>query len=533
MKCVLYARVSTDKQAEKQLSIPAQLQAMQEYAQRQGWTVFEEFIESGVSGRTTDRPALQALLGRCATEPRVDVVLVHKIDRLARSVYDHAAIRAQLRRRNIRLASVVENVDDSVSGQLLENILASIGEFYSSNLGEETKKGMRMKVERGGWPFKAPRGYRTTQDGTGKSRVVPTEDAPAIRFAHEQYATGAFSLNELRYLLAERGLKTSAGRVLPLSAIERILKNPFYTGRVRWHGVEHPGTHPAIVPEGLFRRVQTVLSARHRDTGEKGRLHFLLRGLARCAECGGTMTAERHDRWSYYRCVRRAVDRSACSARMCSARVAERSLIQIYQSLLLAPAFKRAVETELEAALKDREQGKASRVRSLSVRRIRLEQREIRLSEAFADGEVSAKAYRSGLTRVRVPLADTCRALRDDAFDPESIRQRARAFLTVAGTLHSLHQRFDERKRHRLLMLVFKSMHLDTSGVRGYALNPPFDTLLQQDDHMGQPGIRAHPEASSVKTAANSLVTYSESLGNPVDIMSEPATPTRISDVPT
>src|SRR5687767_1372693 len=122
MNCILYARVSTDKQAD--LSIPAQLEAMRAYAHQHHWAVSEEFIEPGASAKTADRPALQQLLAR-VRNPKIhtDVVVVHKIDRLARNVYDHATIKALLKQRNIQLASVVENVDDTVPGQLVENIM--------------------------------------------------------------------------------------------------------------------------------------------------------------------------------------------------------------------------------------------------------------------------------------------------------------------------------------------------------------------------------------------------------------------------
>ena len=62
MQCLLYARVSTDKQAEKDLSIPAQLQIMREYARKQGWSVDGHFVNEGESARTVDRPELKRLL---------------------------------------------------------------------------------------------------------------------------------------------------------------------------------------------------------------------------------------------------------------------------------------------------------------------------------------------------------------------------------------------------------------------------------------------------------------------------------------
>ena len=162
MKCLTYARVSTDKQAEKELSIPAQLQAMRRFVQDRNWIVLEEFVEAGVSARSADRVSLRRLLSRCRDQKqgKVDVVLVHKLDRLARNLADHVAIRAQLRDAGVTLASVTESVEDSVSGQLVEHILASMAEFYSSNLSEEVKKGMRQKVLQGGWPHQPPRGYR-------------------------------------------------------------------------------------------------------------------------------------------------------------------------------------------------------------------------------------------------------------------------------------------------------------------------------------------------------------------------------------
>ena len=200
------------------------------------------------------------MLKRCRERPKVDVILVHKLDRLCRSVYDHALIRFQLRQSSITLASVVENVDDTISGQLVENIMASIAEFYSANLGEEAKKGTRQKIEQGGWPHLPARGYRVIRDESGKGHIeIDENDAPAIRYAFEQYATGFYSLHDLRYLLAAKGFTASTGKPVPLEGVRRLLMNPFYAGRLRWLGVEYPGKHAPIVSEALFLRVQATL----------------------------------------------------------------------------------------------------------------------------------------------------------------------------------------------------------------------------------------------------------------------------------
>jgi DNA invertase Pin-like site-specific DNA recombinase len=160
MYCFIYVRVSTDRQADKGLSIPAQLDACRQFAHQRNWTISEEFVEAGTSAKTTERPALQQLLTKCRNNELSGggVLLVHKIDRLARNIADHVAIRATLQQHQIRLASVSENLEDSASGQLVEHIMAAIAEFYSMNLADEVRKGMRQKVLRGGWPHQAPRG---------------------------------------------------------------------------------------------------------------------------------------------------------------------------------------------------------------------------------------------------------------------------------------------------------------------------------------------------------------------------------------
>jgi len=93
MHVLTYVRVSTDRQAEKELSLPAQLHACRQHATQRDWQIVEEFIEPGASARTADRPELKRLLARCRnSSPQIDAVIVHKVDRLARNLADHVAI---------------------------------------------------------------------------------------------------------------------------------------------------------------------------------------------------------------------------------------------------------------------------------------------------------------------------------------------------------------------------------------------------------------------------------------------------------
>jgi len=103
------------------------------------------------------------------------VVLIHKIDRLARNLIDCATIKAILKQKGIRLISVTEPFDDNPVGRLLENIIASISEWYSANLGEEIKKACLAKIMKGEWPQRPPFGYKSIKEKNKRTIHVPVK----------------------------------------------------------------------------------------------------------------------------------------------------------------------------------------------------------------------------------------------------------------------------------------------------------------------------------------------------------------------
>jgi len=209
MNCLLYAHVSTDGQAQKELSIPAKIEAMTQYACRNGWKITGQFVDRGESAKTADRPELQRLIRHCQEDKSVDVVLVHKMDRLARNVFDRATIKLMLKRNKIRLISVSKPLDDNSIGQFMEYIIAGAAEYYSANLASEIRKGNMAKLQKGEWPTKPPVGYKSVPGENNRVAHVPDERmAPLVRQAFELFSTGNYSLQALSEDLFHRGLTT-------------------------------------------------------------------------------------------------------------------------------------------------------------------------------------------------------------------------------------------------------------------------------------------------------------------------------------
>ena len=510
MNAVLYARVSTDKQAEKELSIPAQLNAMREYARKNGWTISEEFLEPGASARTTDRPMLKRMLARCKEAPKVDVVVVHKVDRLARDLYGHATIKTLLKQRGIRLASVVENMDDSITGQLVENIMASLAEFYSANLGEEVKKGMHVMIQRGEWPHLPPRGYRLTRTADRRPLAVPfADESVPIADAFRLYATSRYSLRDIADELLSRGIATGRGKPLPLSYVRKMLENPFYCGRLRWKGVEHAGRHQAVVPETLFLQVQKVLRYRFKNPGERGHAKYLMRGLAICSECGHLMTAERHKLWTYYRCVEHAHGR--CASQMSNTTPVHRQLMNVYRRMHLPAEWKAAILAEARAAYERISNERMRAAAGLRRRHERLLGQEHKLTESFTAGDTSANAYKSMGAKLRDQIATVEEALQSNSSVRADVIGRIEGLLKSASSMVAVHQSLRLDKQQQLLRVVFRHVAINAGSIVDFSLNPPFDALFGDlaDPPGGQPGPGATQfELRSPTPAIKSLFEF-------------------------
>ncbi len=478
-QCLLYARVSTEKQAQKDLSIPAQISAMRDFAKKQDFKVVGEYIDEGKSAKTINRPQLKRLLERCKKD-KIDVVLVHKIDRLARNLVDHATIKALLKQRGIRLVSVVEKFEDSVAGQLVENIMASIAEFYSANLGEEVKKGCIEKLRRGGYPGCPPFGYKSVRGENGRSKVVINKDkAEFVKKVFEMYSTGDYSLKKISKELFTLGVKSKSGRVLSPQIVLNMLARRFYIGKMVWAGKEYRGNHKPIIPKDLFYRVQGILHQRGRLSEKSSKHKFLLRGLAYCKTCGRKLTAERHPRGDYYRCIR-PHDAEKCPERYIPVKSLENQLEALYERLQPPVKALKAIKMLLEAKNEERLEKAKSRVSRLKKLISETEAKNINLTDQLASGNITLETYKKMSER----YAKTIRKSQEELSFLERSITDGLDFLdkciAISSCLFKLHSVFNLDQKRTLARAVFKGIFCQRRQIVGVEFNPPFAYLLDE-----------------------------------------------------
>src|SRR5436190_16100515 len=143
MRAVIYTRVSTQEQTTN-LSLPTQMAACESWCRQNGYTVAGRFVEQGESAKTADRPKLKELLSFCReNKGNIAVVVVYNITRFARDRVDHAVLRMTLKNVGTTLRSATEAIDDSSSGQLMENVLSAFAQFDNNVKADRTKAGMK------------------------------------------------------------------------------------------------------------------------------------------------------------------------------------------------------------------------------------------------------------------------------------------------------------------------------------------------------------------------------------------------------
>lgn len=293
-----YTRVSTVKQGERGSSLQEQKSAIEAYAAKNllqiaGW--YEEMETAAKQGRRMFNRMLADL-----ETGRARGVLIHKIDRSARNLKDWAHL-GELIDRGVEVHFAHESLDlASRGGRLSADIQAVVAADYIRNLRDEVKKGFYGRLKQGFYPLPAPVGY--VDQGKARAKTVDPVQGPLVRELFELYATGRYSLTALTSMMADRGLRSRAGRAVSKSAIANTLHNPFYIGIVRIvrTGETFLGGHAPLVRAETFERTQAILAGK---SAPRTRTHdFIFRRLVRCCRCGSLISGERQKGRVYYRC---------------------------------------------------------------------------------------------------------------------------------------------------------------------------------------------------------------------------------------
>lgn len=513
-RAVLYLRVSTKEQAERGgesegFSIPAQREACKRKAQTLGAVIVDEFVDRGESAKTADRPELQRMLGFLAEE-RVQYVIVHKVDRLARNRLDDVQIDLAIRKAGATLVSCMENIDETPSGMLMRGIVSAVAEFYSRNLANEVNKGLIQKAKNGGTPTKAPIGYlnvRKFEEGREIRTVeIDPERAPFVVWAFKTYATGEWTTRTLHAEITKRGLlsKPTANRPsrpITLSSFHHMLRNPYYIGIVRYRGIDNPGRHEPLIDKQTFDEVQRQLEASN-FAGEKQRDHpHYLKGSIFCGktdehgkECRCRLivchaTSRSKQIYPYFICIGRQRDKTSCNQRALLIEYVEQAIADYYKTVELTEDLRLQTQQQiLEQITGLRENAGIERQQLVTRQRRALNQRA-KLIEAHYAGAIPLDQLRSEQQRIANELDYVEERLAALELKFDVVEYNLKQALSFVTDLHKAYVEAPQRTRRLINQAIFERFLISDDGEITGELRAPFHLLLQASGTADNNGV--------------------------------------------
>ena len=270
VRCAIYTRKSSDEGLEQAFnSLDAQREACAAYVLSQaseGWVALPDvYDDGGLSGGTLQRPALQRLLAEVAAG-RVDIIVVYKVDRLTRSLFDFAKLVETFDAAGTSFVSVTQSFNTTTSmGRLTLNMLLSFAQFEREVTAERIRDKIAASKAKGMWMGGTPPiGYAAD----GRTLAIVEEHAVLVRDLFARYlALGSVRLlaEELRHQRVSVPARTTiagnplGGGVFTRGQLYHLLKNVIYTGQIGHKGTVYPGKHPPIIDEPTFAAVQAML----------------------------------------------------------------------------------------------------------------------------------------------------------------------------------------------------------------------------------------------------------------------------------
>jgi site-specific DNA recombinase len=248
MKVAGYLRVSTEAQAgEDRFGLAAQREAIEAYARREGHEIVTWYADEGISGATLDRQGLQGLLE--APTGILELVLVAKMDRIARDLMAQLWIEKELMKRGVELVSVAEPFrGQDPANVLFRQIIGAFAQFEKARITERMTGGRRQKARQGGYAGGGGAIGYVRKRGT-KALAVDMEKAQTVRRVFEiKGQHPRWSLSRIARALNTEGHTTARGEAFSHVQVGRILANKsLYVGQYHYAGIEAQGQHEPVL----------------------------------------------------------------------------------------------------------------------------------------------------------------------------------------------------------------------------------------------------------------------------------------------
>jgi site-specific DNA recombinase len=507
MRVALYARVSTDRQAQAG-TIESQIALLEQRIRADGFPAdtLVRYVDDGYSGSLIHRPALDRLRDASAAG-LIDRLYLLEPDRLARTFVYQWLLGEEFQAAGVELIWVQHAPAATAEEQLLVQIQGSVAEYERAKILERCRRGRRYAAQQGqvqALSF-APYGYRyvTKADGGGAARYeVDLAEAGVVRQIFRWVTEERCSTVEVVRRLAVAGIPTRTGKATwQRPAIHDLLTNPAYRGeaafgrtRIVREGGQLHGTRgarrvptpeaewimipvPPIVSPARFAAAAEQLATEQRRV-EPATAGYLLTGLVRCGSCGSACVGHRtwKDRpsgrqaYHYYRCQgtdrRRTGGVRLCQRRGLPMDVVDAAVWHEVRQLLADPG---RVLTEYQRRLDGAQTGEQQERAGIERQLQQAQRARDRLIESYTDGVIDKQDFATRIGRFDARLA----RLQEQRDEARQVAEQDTELRLVIGRLDdfaaTVHHGLDHASlvvQHHLITTLVKRIDLETDALR-------------------------------------------------------------------
>jgi site-specific DNA recombinase len=455
MRYFLYCRKSSEDEDRQIISIESQRREMERLISAWPGVEVAGIYEESFSAKAPGRTLFSEMIGRIEKGEAQGIIAWHP-DRLARNSVDGGRVIYLLDTgclKDLRFATFT--FENNSQGKFMLSIVFGYSKYYVDSLSENVRRGIKTRTENGWLSGLAPVGY--LNDKATRTIVPDPERFTLIKEVWRLMLTGAYPPRKLTEIAnQEWGLRTikrkrSGGKVLSLSAVYRILNNPFYAGILQREGKTYAGKHEAMVTLDQFDRVQRLLG--HPGQPRPKTREFAFTGLMRCGACGLSVTAgetvNRHGtHYIYYHCTKRRLDHW-CDEPYVQAADLERQIVEFLREITIPERFHNWLVAKLDRIAERNRNADAARTLSLEQARTSAEKEldnltKLRIRDLLTDEEYLSQ--RQELERKQIKIAQSLKP--QDRFEP------ARELVSFSNRAVSWFEAGDFRTKRLILTIV-------------------------------------------------------------------------------
>lgn len=418
----IYARVSTDQQAEKGYSIETQLEACRKMAAALGATTVLEFIDDGYSGEFIDRPAMERLR-TAISKKSIHTVIVYDPDRLARKLAHQLIITDEIEKSGAELKFVSVNFESTPEGRLFYSMRGAVAEFEKEKIKERTNRGKRGKLRRGKLvSAHRPFGYNLIDD----MYVINEKEAKIVRLMYDMLVNQKLGTPTIARILNKMGVLTTQNALWSSSTVYKLLSSERNCGvhnALQWYNQKIsldksikirrdksewiPVAIPAIISRELWEAAQKQLAENKVVSKRNTKTIHPLQGIAYCGICGKRLGVKYGRLSTYYWCLSQyGLNKRPCGARTVLTDILENSVWDIVADVCKSQKSINSYLRDYATKVPDNS-GKLAELKKLEQNEQKLLKKRETAMRWFSQGIIDDNEIEQQLTELKNKLQQT------------------------------------------------------------------------------------------------------------------------------